>query len=81
MTRRIADLDVPLPTLEQQIAAASFEQAAARTHSPSKQIAYRLDAWLITHPGACATDQDYPGWAEHIAQLQAANQTRTEATA
>ena len=80
MTRRIADLDVPLPTLQAEIAAAAFEQAAARTHSPSEQIAYRLDAWLVTHPGACSTDQDYPGWAEHIAQLQAANHTAKEAS-
>lgn len=29
---------------------------------------------------ACSCDDSYPGWAEHIAALQAANRTRKEAS-
>lgn len=52
--RPIADLDVPLPVLTLQV-------AAARTHSPSDRIAYAIDEWLITHPDApVSTEADYP---------------------
>jgi len=66
MTRPIDDLDVPLPVLTLQL-------AAAHSASPSDRIAYALDEWLITHPKACSTDADYPGWTEQIAALAAAN--------
>lgn len=76
--RPIRDLDIPLPAVE---ADACFLQAAERTNSPSDRLAYLLDAELVRHPEVCATDADYPGWAEHIAALQAANRTtRKEGT-
>jgi len=66
MTVDMSRLDVPLPILTLQL-------AAAHTASPSDRIAYALDEWLITHPKACSTDADYPGWTERIAALAAAN--------
>ena len=72
MTVDISRLDVPLPVVE---ASACFLAAAARTASPSEQIAYHLDAWLITHPKACATDADYPGWGAQFAAIKAAHST------
>jgi hypothetical protein len=52
----------------------TLADAAAHTHSPSDRIAYAHDAWLLSHPdGACATDDDYPGFAEYIAAREAAN--------
>lgn len=71
----IAAADVPLPVLEAELAAAAFEQAAARTASPSDQIAFRLDAWLVTHPTACATSADYPDWPAQFAAIKAAHST------
>ncbi|MER5584053.1 hypothetical protein ABT090_20775 [Streptomyces asoensis] len=58
---------------DRRIAALQFEQAAARTHSPSEQVAFRLDAWLVKHPEACATAADYPGWAEQFAAISKAH--------
>jgi hypothetical protein len=62
------------------VAALSFEEAAARTHSPSDQIAFHLDAWLVEHPEACATAADYPGWADEFAAIKAAHTTPVEAS-
>jgi hypothetical protein len=60
MTADIAALDVPLTKVEP---AAILLAAAARTHSPSDQLAYRLDGWLVTHPDApVSTAADYPNW-------------------
>jgi hypothetical protein len=73
----IAALDVPLPVVE---AEACFLQAAARTHSPSDRIACHLDIRLEQHPELLATEKDYPGWAEHIAALQAANRNARKET-
>lgn len=58
-TRPIGDLDVPLSVL-------TLRLAAARSASPSDRIAYALDEWLVTHPKACSTDADYPGWADQL---------------
>lgn len=69
MTRPISDLDVPLSTLRQQVAAIVARQrnaqiltdAADHTASPSERIAFRLDAWLVRHPEApVSTAADYP---------------------
>jgi hypothetical protein len=76
VTTDIARLDVPTEVLERRVAAWHFEQAAAKTHSPSDQIAFRLDAWLVTHPTACATSADYPGWAEQFAAIKAAHSSK-----
>ncbi|MGQ4343501.1 hypothetical protein [Streptomyces sp. SAS_275] len=67
MTRPIADLDVPLETVERlvarQRACQLLADAAKHTHSPSDRIAYALDEWLITHPDApISTLADYPTW-------------------
>lgn len=65
---RPADADVPLSRLEADVKALVARQrcqvlaeAAKNTNSPSDQIAYALDEWLITHPDApVSTDADYP---------------------
>lgn len=81
-TRPIRDLDVPLPTLRQQVAAIVAGQrnaqiladAAKHTHSASDHLAYDLDAWLVRHPEApLSKDADFPGWAEYIAAREADN--------
>jgi hypothetical protein len=61
MTRPMRDVDVPLPVLTLQV-------AAAHTASPSDRLAYALDEWLLGHPEApVATDADYPAWAAQLA--------------
>ena len=63
MTRPISDLDVPLPVLEAQIRVQTLADARAHSHSPSDQLAYALDEWLVTHPDApISSAADYPGW-------------------
>ncbi|MFJ5973574.1 hypothetical protein [Streptomyces sp. NPDC093060] len=90
MTADISALDVPLPVVEaeaerlwqerdRRIAALHFRQAAEHTNSPSDRIAFSHDAWLITHPEACATDRDYPGFAEWVAAREADNRRAREA--
>jgi hypothetical protein len=69
--RPISDLDVPLPTVQQLVArqrnCQTLADAAAHTHSPSDRIAYAHDAWLLSHPDACACTDDYPAWAAALA--------------
>jgi hypothetical protein len=51
-----------------------LRKARIATHSQSDRIAYAHDAWLIRHPEApLSTNDDYPGFAEHIAAREAAN--------
>ncbi|WP_109000837.1 hypothetical protein [Streptomyces rishiriensis] len=76
----ITAADTPLPVLEAELAAVAFERAAARTASPSEQIAYHLDAWLVTHPDACATSADYPEWAAQFAAIKAAHSSTPQET-
>jgi hypothetical protein len=45
----------------------TLADAAAHTHSPSDRIAYAHDAWLLSHPDACACTDDYPAWAAALA--------------
>lgn len=84
--RPIRDLDIPLPELkaeaeelwaerDRRVAALNFRTAAERTNSPSDRIAFLLDAVLVRNQVRVSVDADYPGWAEHIAALQAANRT------
>jgi hypothetical protein len=73
MTVDLSRLDTPLPVLQAELAACRFEEAAARTASPSEQIAYHLDAWLVLHPDACSTAADYPGWPAQFAAIKAAH--------
>ncbi|MFJ5785397.1 hypothetical protein [Streptomyces hydrogenans] len=62
----IERLDMPAT---QVAAEATLLAALAATHSPSDQLAYRLDLWLISHPEApVSCDADYPGWAPGAAQ-------------
>ena len=76
MTRPIAAVDVPLPVVE---AEAVFLQAAARTKSPSEQIAFRLDAWLVTHPNEVKKAADvYPDWPAQFAAIKAAHSSAEE---
>lgn len=74
---RIEQADVPLATLQQQVAAIVTGQrnaqllteAADRTASPSDRLAYQLDAWLVRHPEApVSTLDDYPDWTPGGAQ-------------
>ena len=75
--RVFADLadDSPLSPadLARQDIVSSFLIARAKSHSPSDRIAFALDVALIESGARVSTDDDYPGWAEHIAALQAAN--------
>lgn len=58
--RDLERLDVPA---EQLTAEATLLAALAATNSPSDQLAYRLDLWLVSHPDApVSRDTDYPGW-------------------
>ncbi|MEU0783449.1 hypothetical protein ABZ341_17985 [Streptomyces sp. NPDC006173] len=79
---RIEQADVPLATLQQQVAAIVTGQrnaqllteAADRTKSPSDRPAYQLDAWLVRHPNApLAQIADYPVWAAEMTARENAN--------
>ncbi|MEV7034538.1 hypothetical protein AB0N99_30455 [Streptomyces sp. NPDC093272] len=50
MTRRIADLDVPLPALEQQVAALVAERRKHLTDEQATRAAARLRAFLAPSP-------------------------------
>jgi hypothetical protein len=65
----LAAVDTPLPVVEAQLAAvATLDAACVRTKSPSDQLAYRLDGYLLTHPDApVSVDRDYPAWAAALA--------------
>jgi hypothetical protein len=76
MTVDLSRLDVPLPVLE---ADAAFLAAAARTTDPKEQLVYRLDAQLVHHPEALATDKDYPGFAQWVAAREADNRRTRQA--
>lgn len=83
----LAALDVPLADVEahmaeqRAIATLLTARVAKPADSESDRIAYADAAHLIETHAAVACDADYPGWAEHIAALQAANHTaRKEAT-
>lgn len=69
----IERLDVPLVDVEQQLACGPLLAALATTHSPSDALAYRLDLFLVAHPKACATNDDYPGFADWVARQQKKN--------
>ncbi|MER5461604.1 hypothetical protein ABT010_13140 [Streptomyces sp. NPDC002668] len=73
----LARVDVPLPVVAEQAGAcAVLRDAMAHTRSPSDQLAYALDAYLVTHPDVpVSTDDDYPAWAADLA-ARTANQTR-----
>ncbi|MDH6448267.1 hypothetical protein M2155_000675 [Streptomyces sp. SAI-119] len=68
-SRLLAALDTPLPVVVAQLTAvATLDAACVRTKSPSDQLAYRLDGYLVTHPDApVSVDRDYPQWAAALA--------------
>lgn len=70
----IERLDVPAKQLEQQLASDVLRKAMAVTHSPSDRIAYAQDLYLVTHPKACSTNDDYPGFADWVARQQKKNE-------
>ncbi|MEV5944493.1 hypothetical protein [Streptomyces sp. NPDC051994] len=73
------DWDVPVADVEARCQV--LRDAFKATHSPSDQIAYAGDLFLIAHPEACTTDASYPGWAKRLAELIAkSDSTRTERT-
>ncbi|MFI6140391.1 hypothetical protein ACIBCC_19650 [Streptomyces griseus] len=65
----LSRVDVPLADVELQTACETTRRALARTNSPSDRIAYANDLFLLTHPEACATDDDYPEWPAQVAVL------------
>lgn len=58
---------------DRRVAALNFRAAAARTHSPSDQIAFLLDAHLVRNQVPVSVDADYPGFAEWVAAREAGN--------
>lgn len=58
----IERLDVSLADVELQTACETTRKALAKTNSPSDRIAYAHDLFLLTHPGLCSTEADYPEW-------------------
>ena len=63
MTVDLSRLDVPAAVVETQLNVQTLAAARARTHSPSDQLPYALDAWLVEHHEApVSTEADYPGW-------------------
>ncbi|AWT42614.1 MULTISPECIES: hypothetical protein [Streptomyces] len=79
---RFTDALLSPAELERQKTVACLLKARLRSHDPSERIALALAAALVESNAPVATAADYPGWAEHIAALQAANRTaRKEATA
>lgn len=56
---RPADVDVPLPVLEQQIADLAL-QAAYRHQPEPMEVAFA--ALAFEHPDACTKPADYPAW-------------------
>lgn len=74
-------LDVPLATVELQVVCETTRKALAKTNSPSDRIAYANDLFLLTHPGSCSSDADYPDWvagdlAEQIRISESSRRTR-----
>lgn len=77
-TNPIERLDVPQMVVEAQCQV--MRDAFKASHSPSDQIAYAADLFLIEHPEACTTDATYPGWAERLAeQIAKSDSTRKKA--
>lgn len=77
-TNGIERLDVPVAEVEAQCKV--MRDAFKASHSPSDQIAYAADLFLIAHPEACTTDASYPGWAQRLAELIAkSDSTRKKA--
>jgi hypothetical protein len=74
------DWDVPAAEVEARCQV--LRDAFKASHSPSDQIAYAGDLFLIENPEACTTDASvYPGWAERLAELIAKSEnTRTKGT-
>ncbi|MEU6768583.1 hypothetical protein ABZ916_39495 [Streptomyces sp. NPDC046853] len=52
---------------------------AAYQHQPEPFEA-EFAAMACEHPKACSCENDYPGWAEHIAALAEANKRPQEAS-
>jgi hypothetical protein len=75
MTVDLSRHPVSLPVVE---ADACFLAAAARTHSPSDRLACYLDAQLVHHPELLATEADYPGFAQWVADREASNRLARE---
>lgn len=84
--RPIRDLDVPLSHLESDMRALVERQRVDASVDKLRWLlaeqTHQLDpadrafaALACNCPEACSCDDSYPGWAEHIAALQAANRT------
>ncbi|MEU9611808.1 hypothetical protein AB0D56_09685 [Streptomyces sp. NPDC048209] len=50
------------------------------THSQSDRIAYANDLCLLDHPEACASTEDYPGFADEVARQEAKNRAARRAS-
>jgi hypothetical protein len=58
---------------------ACFVAAAARATSPKDQMVYRLDIKLLHPTVPLSVDADYPGFAQWVADREAANRRAREA--
>lgn len=66
--------DVPAEQITARAACDVLRKAMAATHSPSDRIAYSQDLFLVAHPKACSTNDDYPGFADWVARQQKKNE-------
>lgn len=78
MTRPIEPLADVEAHMAEQKAIAVLLTARVRSGDSGDRIAYALDVRLIETHATVASDADYPGWAERIAVLQAANRSATK---
>lgn len=72
--------DVPVDEVTRLAACETARKALAATHSPSDRIAYAFDLYLLGHPEACSTDDDYPGFADAIDKQRAKNRAARRAS-
>lgn len=76
--RTIAALDVAAADVEAE--ARRMALLEAYRHQP-EPLEGEFAALACTHPSACAHDEDYPGWADHVAKVEAQNALYREVAA
>jgi hypothetical protein len=78
--RSVQAWDVPAEEVTRQAACDTARKAMAVTHSQSDRIAYANDLYLLDHPEACASTEDYPGFADEVARQEAKNRAARRAS-
>jgi hypothetical protein len=80
----MTDVDVPLPVVEARVHLSWLQAHPVPADAPLKArhdwLAAAFRDLAACHPEACTCDADIPGWAEHIAALEAANRRTPEET-